>query len=475
MTSSDSPIGRAGPPAILARMIAAIRLAGPVIASRAGFLSMVVVDVAMLGRLGSDEIARYSLGLSPTLVMLLVGVGLLFGTVVRVSHARGEGDPAACGRAWRHAVPYALLLGLVMLALTTQAQGFLTLVGQDPGLAAGAASVALIFGAGLAPTFLYFACAFLLEGLKRPALVVWAVVLANAINMPLTVWLMGGGWGVPALGADGAALATVIARALAALFLVWKVWTLADRDSLHIRGPFLAPGWWTASRTQRRHGYAAGIAQGCESAAFNAMLLFAGWLGPAALAAYAAAINLTAMLFMVAIGLATATAVQVGHAHGARDWAERAAVGWTGAVLIVASMGAFAVLLYAFPGPIATVYTADPAIVDRLIPLFAVMAAFLVMDGLQVVMNQACRGAGDAWVPTVLVFVTFLTVMLPAGYWFAFPLGLGETGLFLGILVSTSAAALALTARWIWIAHAPRNRAGQASARARITGSPGRP
>lgn len=456
--SSDPLIGRAEPPATLARATAALRLAGPVIASRAGFLAMVVVDVAMLGRLGSLEIARYSLGLSPTLVMLLVGVGLLFGTVVRVSHARGQGDHAACGRAWRQAVPYALLLGLAMLGLSALAEGFLNLVGQDPALAAGAASVALIFGAGLPLTFLYFACAFLLEGLKRPAPVVWAVVVANVVNVPLTIWLMGGGLGLPALGADGAAAATVIARGLAGLFLFWWVWTLVDRDRLAVRGRFLARGWWRDSRVQRRYGYAAGISQGCESAAFNAMLLFAGWLGPAALAAYAAAINLTAMLFMVAIGLATATAVQVGHAHGARDWAERAAAGWTGAGLLVGTMGGFALLLHAFPGPIATVYTADPAVVARLIPLFGVMAAFLVADGLQVVMNQACRGAGDAWVPTVLVFFTFLAVMLPAGYWFAFPLGLEEKGLFLGILVSTAAAAVALTARWIWIAHGTRGR-----------------
>lgn len=422
-----------------------MRLAGPVIANRAGFLMMVVVDLALLGRSGAAEVAHFAMGVSPSIVMMLLGIGLLFGSVVVISQARGEGRLQECGQAWRRSVPYALLLGLVALAILTQAEPILLLLGQTPKLAAEATPVSLIFGLGMPLTFLYFVCAFFLEALKRPVPVMWTVLGANILNLVLTAILIDQ---MPGRAAEATAIATNIARSAAGLALLIVVLRQKDRDALGVSGSFFAPGWWSGARLQRRYGYAAGLSQGAETAAFNAMLVFAGWLGEEALAAYASAINLMAMLFMVAVGLAAATAVQVGHAHGARDWPERAAAGWTGAGLIGAAMGCFALILFLLPDQVAAIYTSNPDAAARLKPLLFLAAAALVADGMQVVLNQSCRAAGDAWVPTWLALLSYVVVMVPAGWIYAFPLGHGAPGLFMGILTASIVSAVALLLRW---------------------------
>ena len=423
-----------------------MRLAAPVVASRAGFLTMLLVDLAVLGRLSAGEVARFALGMSPSVVLMLVGVGLLFGGVVVIAQAKGEGQLSECGLAWRRSVPYALILGLVMAALLSQTEGLLLLLGQAPALAAGAGPVGFVFSIGMPLTLLYFANAFLLESLKRPGAVLMAVLGSNLLNLALTplavMWL-------PDHAAEAAAAMTVISRGAAGVALLIVIRRQPDRQMLGLTGSFLAPGWWRGARAQRRHGYAAGLSQGAESAAFNAMMLFAGWIGETALAAYASAINLMATMFMVAVGLATATAVQVAQAHGARDWRERRAAGWTGAGLVSLILGGFALLLLSFPDAVAAFYTTDVKVIETLVPLLLLAAAALVADGLQVVLNQSCRAAGDAWVPTWLAMFSYMVVMLPAGYSYAFLLDMGATGLFAGILTASMVSALVLCWRWI--------------------------
>jgi Na+-driven multidrug efflux pump len=87
-----------------AHVLRTLRLAGPVMASRAGLLVMASVDTVMAGRAGPDQLAHYGIAITPQLGCLLVGMGLLMGTVVLTAQTDGAGRPEMCGRrACRHA------------------------------------------------------------------------------------------------------------------------------------------------------------------------------------------------------------------------------------------------------------------------------------------------------------------------------------------------------------------------------------
>ncbi len=74
-----------------------IRLAAPVVVTRAGILVMVAVDTAMLGRTDIDQVAFYGIGTAPFTVITITGIGLLFGTLVMTSHAVGREQLAETG------------------------------------------------------------------------------------------------------------------------------------------------------------------------------------------------------------------------------------------------------------------------------------------------------------------------------------------------------------------------------------------
>ena len=97
-----------------------LRLAGPVMLARAGLLVMISVDTIMCGRVAAAELAYYGIALAPHLGFVLVGIGLLMGTVVVTAQTDGAGRPAECGRIWRlgycsTALLFGSLFGLLLL------------------------------------------------------------------------------------------------------------------------------------------------------------------------------------------------------------------------------------------------------------------------------------------------------------------------------------------------------------------------
>jgi MATE family multidrug resistance protein len=433
-----------------------LRLAAPVVVARTGILTMATADIIMLGHYRAEDVAWYGIGMTPYVVLLLIGIGLLTGTLVMTSHARGAGRPADCGPVWRRSLPYALLLGLAGTAISQFSEPFFLAIGQSPAIAAGGGAVAAIAGLALAPTLIHSNSTYFLEGLARPLPGMTVILLGNALNILLNWLLIYGHWGLPEMGAIGAIAATSIVRCLMAAALAGYIWWLPDRERFGIRRP-LEGGWWRGGGEQWRLGYAAGVSQGMESTAFNSLTMMAGLLGPVALASYSISLNVTALIFMLALGFGAATAVRVGAARGAGDHHRMVTAAWVGLGATAAIMLALGVLLLLLRGEVAAFYTSEADLRIVLPGLFAIVALFLVADGGQVVMTFALRGAGDAWVPTAIHLMSFLVVMIPAAWFLAFPMGLGARGLVLSIALGAGAALLALSLRFWLVTRASKD------------------
>ena len=179
---------------------------------RMGILIMVAVDTAMTGHEGPVELAYYALAMAPQIPMLLVGIGILLGTVVLTAQADGAGETRVCGRIWAVALMHAATLGLVFVVLCQGGEAFLALSGQSPDLARGGGRVLIVMGWGLPGMLLFSASTFFLEGISRPLPGMFVMLMANLLNAALNWIFIDGQWGAPALGAEGAALATTIVR-----------------------------------------------------------------------------------------------------------------------------------------------------------------------------------------------------------------------------------------------------------------------
>ena len=114
--------------------------------------------------------------------------------------------------------------------------------------------------------------------------------------------------------------------------------------------------------------------------------------------------------------------------------------------LILMSILGGAVLL--FHDVIPTVYTNDPDLVARTAGVILVAAFIFVPDTMQVVMGQACRALGDAWIPLLGYAVSFVAVMVPLGWYLIEYGGWDERGLALAIAIACLIATVLLAWRF---------------------------
>lgn len=417
-------------------------LALPIIVSRAALVVMFTVDTVMAGRASAADLAYFGLGVAPQLTLMMIAVGALQATAVLAAQALGAGDAPRAGAVLRASLAHALALGLFCLVLSLLAEPFFRATGQEADLAAGAARVSLAFGFGMPGILIFVACNLFMEATGRPKTGMAIMLAANLVNVPLNA-LFGYGWGglfAPG-GAEGIMLASTIARTLAGATILAILLRQAGRDDRfrilprRRAGPALL-GLWSDpdARLLRRLGLPMGLAQGAESAAFATVVMMAGWLGTAQLAAYQTTMSLVTLTFMMAIGTGGATAILVGRAFGEGDAANAGRAGWAGIALGALWPLPVALLFLVSPETAARVVTSDPLTVEAAAQALFVAGFMLSLDASMAVAMGALRGLGDVWWPTLWQTGAFWLVAVPAAYLMAIGLEVGAGGLIGGLI-----------------------------------------
>jgi len=423
------------------------RLAGPVVISRLGIMAMGLTDALVVGQYSAIQLSYQALGWAPTSVMLTVAIGLLSGVPVMTSRAIGAGDRHLAGAVLRRGLVYATWMGGAATALLI-GLGPLLLhsIGLDRHLADGATGVMIVLSLSLIPNALSTALGMWLEALSKPSPAMTMMWLANILNLVIDLILVPGRFGAPALGATGAACATLGARIALTLGLAIYIMLMPEARAL---GVFDKPKRDKAAETeQRRVGFGAGASSFFEVAAFASMNVVAGWVGALSIAAYTVALNVISIIFMVPLGLSAATGVMVGSAYGARDHEATNRVGLVG-VLVAASFG---LLVSAIVWPTARLivsgYTHDPKVEAMAAGALTLCCLFLIPDAIQVVVAQSLRARGDVWVPSASHLVSYALVMIPLAYVFALPLHMGVNGIIWAAIIATLVSAGLLLGRF---------------------------
>lgn len=419
--------------------VALLRLAGPVALARLGIMGMGIIDTIVVGQAAADELPFLALGWAPTGMALVAGIGLLLGVQVLSARVIGEGRVHAAGTVLRRGLVISVVVGVIAgAALYWGAGPGLLFFGIDAKLVAGAAKVAQILALSIPLHFLFIALSYFLESIQRPNVGMAVVWLANGLNLALLLWL------VPTQGAAGAAWATVWARlattlALGAYVFFWP--------SLKRYGVSAADAGAPAYPAILSVGAAAAVSQFAESAAFSGMTVIAGRIGGDAVAAYQIMLMTLALVFMIAQGISTATAVLVSDAVGRGAPADRVSAGWHGLGINTIAMLAAALVVILGATPIAHGFTSDPSISALYIATAPVLAAVLAPDGGQSVAASALRAQGDNWFPTASHIFAYVVVMPPLGYYLAEMQHRGVPGLIEAIVWASVVSVAVLMAR----------------------------
>jgi MATE family multidrug resistance protein len=101
-----------------------------------------------------------------------------------------------------------------------------------------------------------------------------------------------------------------------------------------------------------------------------------------------------------------------------------------------------------FPMQVAGLYSSAPVLIATAAPLIAMASSLIIADGVQAVMSSALRGLGDGWVPAAMHMLSYLVIMIPAGWYLTFSLLHGAMGLVEAILIASLISASMLTGRF---------------------------
>jgi MATE family multidrug resistance protein len=322
----------------------------------------------------------------------------------------------------------------------------LHLGGQSDELARHGGRIMAIIGMGLPAYMVSITSVFFLEGIKRPKPAAVITIISNVLNIALNWVLVYGNLGMPALGAEGSAITTVIIRWTSCLIILGYI---LNMEAHHVFGVRVRPqGGWRAWAEQRRFGYSAAISIGVESISFSTVGMFAGWLGKSTLAAYSITHNLIALVFMVALGFGSSTTVRVGFFRGRGDRQSQQIAGWMGLTLNTLAMLALGIVFVLFSTVLASGYSSDPRVIAIAAPLIIFCAIVIIADGGQAIMVNALRGSGDKWAPPLIQGVSYLSIMVPLAWWLAIDRNGGVIGIFHAMLMGSASSFALLSIRF---------------------------
>lgn len=431
-----------------------LTLAFPLIAGQLSQMLMGVVDTVMVGRIGVVPLGAATFANTLLSVPLILGIGLLTSVSVRTSNARGAGNPGEAQSVMRHGLWLALGYGLLVVAAFALLLPWLGLFHQPPEVTAQTPRFLMICAISLVPALLTVACKDHADALNHPWPSFWISFGSVGLNVLLNWLFIWGHWGVPALGLEGAAWATLIARTTSAV--VMFTWLIRSKT---LRG-WIPTRWfercqWTGFTSLLSIGLPASFGLLTEVGAFAAASLLIGTLGTAALAAHQVAITCAATTFMVPLGVGMALTVRVGQAVGAGQRPRLHRILGTGWLFAVGFMATSALTFLILREPIARLFVSDPAVIAIATHLLVIGGVFQLVDGLQVVSANALRGVGDVHVPAVCTLIAYWGLALPIGSALAFFGGFGPDGMWIGLAIGLAAAAAALSHR-AWRALAVR-------------------
>lgn len=436
------------------------RLAIPVVLAQVGSMTLGLVDMAMVGKLGKDALSAVSLGDVWVFGTLIAGIAIVMGIDPIVSQAHGAGKGKLAGLALQRGAVIGVLLNIPIGFLWWNAGDALKLLGQSPSIVEGAQTYTSIQIFSIAPFLIFTVFRQYLQGRGIMMVPLLIIVAANVMNVFFNWTLIYGNLGVPALGIKGAGIATGLTRTfmmIALLVVVWR-WRL-HREAWQpwSKESFSFLGLWQVLR----YGIPIAVMYCMEVWAFSASSLLAGLLPPKELnvSSHTVVLKLASFSFMVPLGISIAASTRIGNLLGSKRKEDAQLSAWIalslGAIVMLGFSGLFVLLRNDLP----RLFIQDAEVIALAATILPIAAAFQLFDGTQAVAAGILRGMGRTLPAAIFNLIAFYGLGLPIALLLSFPEsfpdgwldreGIGLEGIWWGLCCGLAVVAF-LQVFWIW-------------------------
>lgn len=424
----------------------------PIVMAQLGVVLMGVIDVVMIKDLGVVATAAAGASSDVFFLVCMISLGSMNIIAPLTSQSYQKKDFSEMKKTFGSGLVMASILGvLTMFVLYLITENF-ELLRQTSQVTFEARAYLKMLNFSILPILYFLACKQFTDGLSLTRVAMTITWVGLLMNIFLNWLFIEGHWGVPAMGLQGAGLATLLARLLM-LFLIIAVLVVNHRTRLiwRVSDTWLA---WSNVRKVFRLGLPVGITYFLEVAAFSIAGLLIGNLDYYSQAAHRVVISLVSTTYMITSGIGVASAIRMGRAFAEKDIVQMRKVGISAILLAVGVMGTFALCFLLFPRFIVLCFIEnDPKAVNIAISLLIIGAIFQISDGVQAVGLGILRGMEDVNIPTLIALIAYWLIALPFAI-FSHQIGWGAVGIWIGLLLGLTASALLLTRRFKQILNA---------------------
>lgn len=392
-----------------------------------------MIDTVMVSSLGSYAIAAVGLTTQPKFIGLAIFISLNVAVSAIVARRKGEGEQESANRVLTQSIIITLLLTIVVsIICVIFADPIIHLSGSAEDTHEAARNYFIIIMGGMVFNTLSMVINAAQRGAGNTKIAMRTNLVSNAVNMFFNYLLIGGNWGFPKLGIEGAAIATVIGTVVACIMSIRSLFH-ADR--------FLSV--WHMRRKIRFDRQTMGaIANIGSSTLAEQIFLRIGFLtyailvanlGTTAFAAHQIGMNMMSISFSFGDGLSVAAVTLVGQSLGEKRQDMAKIYGSVCQRLGIVFAGILCLFFLLGGRWIFSWFSTETAILDYGQMIMSILSVVIFLQISQVVYSGCLRGAGDTRY-TALVSLISVTFIRPgAGWLFCYPLALGLFGAWIGL------------------------------------------
>ena len=391
----------------------AVNMAWPAIVESFFIAFAGLVDSLMVSSLGSYAVAAVGLTTQPKLLGLAFFFALNVSISALVARRRGEQRQGAANETLVTALVFIILAAAVFsVGFVAFASPIIHLCGSTAETHNGAVTYFRIIMGGMIFNCIQMGINSAQRGAGNTKITMRTNVTSNTINIILNYLLINGHFGFPALGIQGAALATVTGTVVGC---VMSILSITKQDG------FLNLGYILKNKIKPtiaafislvRVGYSVFFEQVFMRIGFMMTAIMAAKQGTDAMAAHQVGMNIMSLSFAFGDGLQSAAVALIG-----------------------AGIAVCLVAIYLFGGRwLYSLFFEEQHIIEIGVSIIHVIIFVVIFQICQVIYMGCLRGAGDTLYTAVasMISVTFIRTIV--SYLGGYTLGLGIVGIWFGVL-----------------------------------------
>ncbi len=392
-----------------------------------------LADTFWVAKLGSYAIAALTISFPIIFSFISLGSGVDTGSSVFSSHRVGKLYKAR--KDYKEEVGHIFaqtLILLILIYLLLMAVGFptlpfiLKLMHAEPKVFQSALSYLRVIFAGSIFLFIFFAIDSAMRGLgntRTPMKLVLASVILNAVLDPLFIF----GIGVPKMGVVGAAVATLIARAVVNLFALFKM--CRGDYGIPVKLKYFKPDFKVLRQ----------ILKLSVPASFGMISLSLGMLiftsivsrfGTVVVASYGIVMRLFSIARIPCMGISAAVSIIVAQNFGAKNIRrifdslhQSVKIGSVIMILLI-------VPLFIFSKQVILIFTSDPQIVKLSSQFLKIISPFFIIMLIRTTLTGFFNGVKKTYLSMIINLANSFVFKIPLAYLLAFKLDLGVLGIW---------------------------------------------